>query len=440
MMHPPSDSEPISPAYVPSGPLRVLIVSNLFPPSVMGGAELAAYSLATWLARAGHTVLVLTSAPRPRDAGVEMDAAGFTVERRYFPNIYPIFQADETRPSRKLLWHARDHFNPNSETIAREVIERFRPDIVNTHDLQGIGYNLLREIGRQRLPCVQTLHDFGFLCINMNMFKDGEACRRRHLPCAASGLVKRAYLSSIRTLAFWSPSQALLDRYRPHFPRHTEAACIQLPLLFPPPPKPPAVRTRAASEPVRLLYVGQITEAKGVEFLLRALDPLAGEVGGFELVMVGSGALLEPLKARYAGAPWVQFTGRIPPGEVAGFMTRSDLLMIPSLWFENSPLVAYQASQLGLPILASRIGGIPELVRDGVNGVLLPLGDAARWQGCVRDMLAEPQKLERLRAGARQGAVGCDPDLLGGAVLDLFNRTIRAATQRRAQRGETAST
>ncbi len=59
----------------------------------------------------------------------------------------------------------------------REAIERFRPDIVNTHDLQGIGYNLLREIGRQRLPCVQTLHDLGFLCMNMNMFKDGEAAR-----------------------------------------------------------------------------------------------------------------------------------------------------------------------------------------------------------------------------------------------------------------------
>ncbi len=78
--------------------------------------------------------------------------------------------------------------------------------------------------------------------------------------------------------------------------------------------------------------------------------------------------------------------------------------MIPSLWFENSPLVAYQAKQLGLPILASRIGGIPELVREGVNGQLLPLGDTARWQKAVRNLLAQPENLERLRAGAKEDA------------------------------------
>jgi len=432
---PASHPEPISPACESGRPLRVLIVSNMFPPAVMGGAELAAHSLATWLARAGHTVRVLTSAPRPGEAGDETDAGGFTVERRFFPNIYPIYQADETRPSRKLLWHARDHFNPDSEKIARDVIGRFRPDIVNTHDLQGIGYNLLREIGRQKLPCVQTLHDLGFLCINMSMFKDGEECRRRHLPCAASALVKRAYFSSIRTLAFWSPSQALLERYRPHLPRHTEAACIQLPLLFPPPPN--AVPARAASAPVRLLYVGQLTEPKGIEFLLRTLDPLACGEGGFELLVVGSGTLLEPLKARYAGAAWVKFTGRIPPEQVAGFMTRGDLLMIPSLWFENSPLVAYQANQLGLPILASRIGGIPELVREG--GILLPPGDAARWQLCVREMVAKPEKLEALRAAARQAAPRCDPDLLGDAVLRLLRRTLDAAAPPRAAHRERAA-
>lgn len=408
-------------------PLRILIISNLFPPSVMGGAELAAHSLAVWLARAGHTVLVLTSAPRPEDAGIEADPAGFTVERRFFPNIYQIYQAGETRAMRKLVWHARDHFNPASEGITRDAITRFRPDIVNTHDLQGIGYNVLREIGRQRLPCVQTLHDLGFLCINMSMFKEGAPCRRHHLPCAASTLVKRQYFSSIATLAFWSPSQALIDRHRPHFPRHTEAACIQLPLLFPPPPPKPAPRQPGG--PLRLLYVGQLTEAKGVEFLLRALAPLAA--GGFELVVVGGGALLEPLRATYARATWLKFIGRVPFEEVAGFMLRSDLLMIPSLWFENSPLVAYQANQLGLPIIASDVGGIPELVGEG--GLLLPPGDLARWQGCVREILAAPERLERLRAAAGKRTLAADPDLLGEAVLQLFHRTLRAAPARAGQ-------
>lgn len=193
----------------------------------------------------------------------------------------------------------------------------------------------------------------------------------------------------------------------------------------------------SAPGPVRLLYAGQFTEAKGVEFLLETLEPLAGG-GGFELVMVGSGALLEPLQERYARATWVKFTGRIPPEEVAGFMARSDLLLVPSLWFENSPLVAYQARQLGLPILASRIGGLPELVREGSNGILLPPGDTARWQNCIREILDKPEKLEALRAAARENAADCDPDVLGGAVLRLFERTLRAASPVRSKERQPA--
>ena len=408
----------------PMTPLRILIISNLYPPHVMGGAELAAHSLATWLAENGHAVMVLTSAPRAEDAGT-VETNGVAVARRFFPNIYQVYQAAETRPVRKALWHARDHFNPQSEVIVREVIEQFRPDIVNTHNLQGIGYNLLCEIGRQNLPCVQTLHDLGFLCINMNMFKDGGTCSRRHLPCAASAVIKRAFFSSIRTLAFWSPSEALLERYGPYLPAHTEASCIHLPLVF---PKGAQVAhwahggNGAHGARIRLVYVGQMTRQKGVEFILRVLSEVAG---GFELLMIGAGELLEALKTQYAGTPWVQFTGHVAPEEIAGFMAGGDALLVPSLWFENSPLVIHQAGQLGLPILASRIGGIPEFV--GAGGVLLEPGDAGAWEGCIRELIAAPEKIRALRREAECAAEASNPDLLGGAVLRLFHRTIYAA-------------
>jgi len=105
-------------------------------------------------------------------------------------------------------------------------------------------------------------------------------------------------------------------------------------------------------------------------------------------------------------------------------MTSSDLLVFPSLWFENAPLVLRQANQLGLPILASRVGGIPELVAEGVNGMLLPPGDAGMWQDCLREMLAKPEKLKRLSASAMKTASDYNPDPLGEAVVRLFERTI----------------
>lgn len=420
--------------------MRVLIISNLFPPFVLGGAEMAASSLAAWLAARGHAVCVLTSAPRPEQAESRVDAAGVQIERRFFPNSYSVFESKERLLLQKAAWHFRDHFHREAEAICGEVIEQFRPDLVNTHDLQGIGYNLLREIGAHDLPCVQTLHDFGFLCVKMSMFHRGRSCRSRHLACVASGWVKRGYLSSIRRLAFWSPSRALLERYRPHLPPHLEAVCIQLPLLFSK-PSPRALPPSPAGRP-RLLYVGQVIPTKGVEFILGILAELAAEFD-FEFTVVGGGASLDALREKYGAAPWARFMGRVAPEAVADFMVESSLLLIPSLWFENSPLVAYQAIQLGLPILASDIGGLPELVRAEENGALLPPGDAPGWTARLREILASPDALRELRAGAEGLSHAFEPDMLGGKVVKLFERTLAgengcAAAAGAAERGRTS--
>lgn len=401
--------------------MRVLIISSLFPPFVLGGAEMAASSLATWLATHGHTVTVLTSAPQPDQVESSRRSDGTQVERRFFPNSYSIFDTKERPLLKKAGWHIRDHFNRYSEKICREVIESFKPDIVNTHDLQGIGYNLLREIGAQGLPCVQTLHDFGFLCVKMTMFHNGRSCKRRHFSCAASGWVKHRYLASIKRLSFWSPSQALLERHREHLPPHSEATFIPLPLLFSK-PTPSALPSPIITRP-RLLYVGQVMSRKGVDFVLAVLAELSATLD-FDCVVVGSGSSLETLREKYGTASWLKFAGRVAPEAVADFMSQANLLLIPSLWFENSPLVAYQAIQLGLPILASDVGGLPELVRTGVNGELLPPGDATRWSARLRALLAAPERLRELRTGAEGLSHSFDPDILGEKVVALFERTI----------------
>lgn len=401
--------------------MRVLIISNLFPPFILGGAEVSTDSLAGWLVSRGHDVCVLSSAPRSANVESIVRADGVRIERRYFPNRYSVYDAVQHTAIQKAAWHIRDHFLPESEAICREVIESFRPDVVNTHDLQGIGYNILCEIGRQGLPCVQTLHDFGFVCVNMNMFRGGEPCARRHFVCSVSAMVKRSYFSSISRLAFWSPSQALIDLYRPSLPPHREVVCIPLPLFFSDPP----ARSHADGRDgvVRLLFVGQVTEAKGIEFVLRVLEPLAA-LHIFELVIVGSGPILGRLRECYERAAWVKFAGRVPTAEVAAYMTSSDLMLFPSLWFENAPLVVRQANQLGLPILASSVGGIPELVGHGINGLLLPPGREEEWRTCLGELLAHPEKLQRLGVVARESASDYDAHLLGEAVVRLYERTI----------------
>ena len=404
--------------------MKILLVSNLFPPFVMGGAEMAAHSLAHWLSGQGHQVHVLTSAPSTADEGTETPPDGPTVERRHFANVYQVYKAPRAPALQKARWHFRDHFHPDAERICGEVMDRFRPDVVNTHDLQGIGYNLLNAIGASNVPCVQTLHDFGFVCVSMNMFRHGRECAHHHLPCVASTLIKRSYFKSIRRLAFVSPTAALLARYRPHLPPGAETHVIPYVLSFQPPPGEAAITSD--DYPVKLLYVGQVEPWKGVEFLMQVLEEISRGGARFHLTVVGGGSLLETLRAHLGHGDWLTVAGKVPPGEVGSYMQGSDALLVPSLWFENAPLVVSQAQDLGLPVLASDTGGLPEMIADGVNGALLPRGDRAAWRTALEQVCRRSGEFEKWRAGAVERRRGSSPDGPGGETLSLFRQMSHA--------------
>ncbi|MDR3403832.1 MAG: glycosyltransferase family 4 protein [Chthoniobacter sp.] len=403
--------------------MRVLIVSNLFPPRIVGGAEVAAHAWACWLASRGHEVRVLTTASAEYPEGVRRTDDGLIVERREFGHVYPLGQLTQPPALRRAVWHWQDHFGNEVRRRFADAVAEFHPDIVNCHDLQGLGYAVLREIAASGLPCVQALHDFGFLCLNMAMFRRGAECVRQDLVCRFSTAVKRAGWEGIQRLSFWSPSRALLERHLPHLPPHLEAAAIPYPLSF----EHAGSLPRRHHRTLQFLYVGQVTEIKGVEFILRVLAELARE-HAFHFRVVGGGAECERLRDLYRDASWVEFTGRVPKERVGGFMEESDLLLTPSLWFENSPLVVYQAIHLGLPVMASRTGGLPELVADDVSGALVVPGDAAAWSARLKQVLVEPALLERWRAETEDRSALFSIDACGEQTLALFERTADATS------------
>ena len=385
---------------------------------------MAAHSLSQWLATSGHTVHVLTSAHQRELAGIECIRENLTVERHYFAGLYQIYQAQNHNAVVKGLWHLHDHHHLTAEAITSSVIQRVRPDLINTHSLQGIGYNLLNAVAKSEIPCVQTLHDFGFLCINVNRFKDGKECEKHHLPCQYSAQIKRRYLEKISRLSFWSPSEALLKAYQPYLPPHAHTEAIPLPLYFSQPEAAPRIRSNS----VHFLYVGQITPWKGVRFLLDVFSSLK-KTTPFIVEIIGGGSDLASLRETYAKEPWVIFHGKLPPEKIGQHMASADLLLTPSLWFENAPLVISQAIQSVLPVFASRIGGLDELVKDGMTGRLLPAGDKMAWTEALREVILHPEILDKWRLATGESKSRFSVDQLGQRVIELFEKTIGVPVQ-----------
>ncbi len=403
--------------------MRILFISALYPPHLQGGAELSAESLAHWLVAQGHEVGVLTTSPTPSDDLNGETVQGLKVWRATMPRPYTVFEAIYRTGWQKPVWHLQDHFDPRNRKIVATALDAFKPDLISIHIMQGLGYNGLAEIGKRDIPTVFTLHDLSLACVKMAMFVNGRECVDQCSACAASAKVKMAHVRKIPRVGFVSPSANNLNKLSRFLPiRDYPTAHILNPNKYP----APTVQ-HETSKTVRLLYVGRLHETKGVDVVLDALEPLADQYD-FTSTVVGTGPSAESLKKRCVNHKWVTFTGHVSMEEVANRMAASDMLLIPSIWQENSPGVVIQALGQSLPVMGSNKGGIPELVVDGVNGVLVPPGEVEAWRNALKSILENPAQLAALRDNAKLGAHEFEQDTLGNKLVSFFETVRRGST------------
>ena len=399
--------------------MRILLFAAFYPPYIQGGAELSAQNLAAWLVARGHEVGVLTTSPHAEDDLEDVIVDQIRMWRISMPRLYTVFEAMRKSGWRKPIWHAQDHFDPRNATIVTRVLDSFQPDLVNVHIMQGIGWNGLTAIGKRDLPTVFTLHDLSLACIRMAMFVAGKECEGLCSLCEISSKVKMAYIHSIRRAGFISPSLANLKKIRElqQIDKYPQAHILNANQY----PTPTADFEKSST--MRFLYVGRLDRAKGIYLLVDALEPLAGSYD-LKLTIVGSGPSESDFRRRCADCEWIEFTGHVSPQEVANRMAASDLLVVPSIWLENSPGAIVQALGLSLPVIASNKGGIPELVVDGENGILVRAGDEVAWRTTFKQVLDQPSILKKFRKGAKAKASNFDQNVIGNQTIEFFDKIV----------------
>jgi glycosyltransferase involved in cell wall biosynthesis len=401
---------------------RILSISALFPPDVIGGAETSAARLAEYWASRGHEPGVITTAKDPSEELNGVIVNGVRTWRVHMPRPYPTFLFPSAPGWQKPIWHLQDHFDPRNSRIVSRVLDEFRPDFVNVHMVQGIGYNALKEIAKRDIPTVYVLHDLGLACVRQSMFKRNADCPRQCGVCRLSSAYKSRLLHGFRRLGFSSPSRANLERLGKFFPVSARQAAVNLdPNRYPLP-----TEARSESATVRILFVGRLHDSKGIRLLLSVAERLA-ERYPFTLTVVGTGPIQAELVERYGAHDWCRFTGFINQTEISNRMINSDVLCIPSIWQENSPGVVIHALSLGLPVLGSNKGGIPELIQHGITGQLVNPGDEGAWTSAIEQVLADPALLRNWRRNASERSTQFDQDTLARGFLD-FMESVAART------------
>jgi glycosyltransferase involved in cell wall biosynthesis len=393
--------------------MNILVVNNIYPPIMAGGAELIVAWLSEGLAAQGHQVTVVsTCGPEMVPYPVET-RNGVTVIRFFPPNLYWNFDRQGQKPHRRMLWHLRDAWNTAAARAFRVILNEATPDVVHTHLIDGFSAAIWRIARRAGVPVVHTAHDYHLLCPRAFLLtKDWRICQRPGVGCQ---LYRAWHLRTTRYVdLFVSPSRFLLQQHQRARLAARRTALVRngIPL-----PSPAARHGRDGVR--RFLLLSRLTVEKGVHVVLRALAALPRELE-LELVIAGRGPLEQEVRQAAESDPRIDFVGYVTGVEKDALLASADCLLIPSLWYENAPVAVIEAAAYQLVVVGSRIGGLPELVDEGRTGFLFEPGDAYGLAAVMRRLIDGTATLPELATASSTLAEQHSVARMVDAYLDCY--------------------
>ena len=412
--------------------MRIAYLVHNYPPHGVAGTEVYTWSLANAMARRGHDVWVFRpeeSAQRQVDEYGVRHWVAARGDRQIMPQPLLAF------------WHL--YRNGAIERAWAQFLAQTRPDIVHVQHLQNVSTQLP---AMTDAPLVATLHDYWYLCAS------GQFLRPDHSICATPGIARRcadcglaraglpsaAPLTALATMPFAmrnraarraldqmdhliSPSAFLRQKYMAQGVSGASFQVIEngLDLSRLGVDEAPAP---GLSPGLRLMFLGSIAWQKGVHTLIKAFNHVHHQDA--RLTIYGNLATFAQYAADVqtsARHPGITFAGALDHRHVGQAMRQADYLVVPSLWFENSPVVIQEAYAVGLPVIASDLGALPEKVVDGVTGRLFAPGDPQSLARLIDELAAKPQLRETYQANIRPCP---DIDTHAQKIEEIYNRLV----------------
>ncbi len=395
---------------------RVLVISHGHPSLSLGGAEVASYNLHQGLKEL------------PGTQSFFLARVGGDYPRHRQSALMGVEDADD-----ELLFHAEDYdpfliSNRNTGDLSRDLyrfVRKLRPDVVHFHHFIGLGVEALYTV-REALPnavILVTFHEFLSICAHHGQMvkTDGHKLCNAASPIACHGcfpeitpgrfLRRREFLRSMLELAdgYISPSRFLAERYISWGLPAQKMSVLENGLKVDTPAAARALPSETARRS-RFAFFGQMTPYKGVDVLLDAVRRIPDSIWGDDAMLTIHGGNLErqpeAFRARTAelldaAGQRVRFAGSYQNSDMPALVRQSDWLMMPSIWWENAPVIIQEAFYHGRPIICSDIGGMAEKVRDGIDGLHARVASPEDLADRMTEALTDAGLWQRLRSGIR---------------------------------------
>ncbi len=419
--------------------MKILHVTNWLPEShaIAGGAEAVCLNTILMAQRAGHECRVFClppdfPSPHPFPL-IAADTIFNHIPKRFLQPIDFI----------RTLWRPVDRYAAAS---LRRVLQTWRPDIVHFHKFERLGYSLIEAAARWGAPTLWSVYDYLALCPKEGhlQHKEGYYCRAgqgercydcyhpgRRFPSVQKALWRRRRALIHHYLRQLNRIVVLSERCRAILAEHDvpEEKLSVIHQAFPVRQTQPADPHQA--QPYRIFFAGWLAPNKGLHVLLEALPYVLSACPQAHLVALGLPApshpeyyaLLENTISRLGLQQHVQILGRLSRAEFLQHLHQAAVVVVPEQWENMSPVIIVEAMALGLPIVASRIGGIPEFLGEGEAGLLADPHRPEDFATQIINVLTNPQEAMRLRRQSRQKALLLfEEEIVGQQLLQLYEQ------------------
>lgn len=361
--------------------MKICLITNLYKPYQRGGAEKVIEIIINELKKA-QQVVILTTAPVLKIKSFKKIVKEDNLKIYYLFNwnIYHLLNDYKFPWLIRLIWHFIDLFNIIIWKITKKILIREKPDFIWTHNLKGYSLGLPGIINQLGFKHLHQLHDLQLIDPAGTLYRP----KKGNLQKLSFGLKIYSYFTKKFTKSITrviSPSNFTLNWHKKlGFFHRAKTLVLANPVegvgAEPPPPQaigvPPAAG-RHPQSPLTLLYLGQLEEQKGVIFLINTFKKANNP--DLQLSIAGRGSQEIIIKNLTKEDSRIKFFNFLDKKQLVEIFQQTDLTVIPSLCYENSPTVIYESYLSGVPVLVSDSGGQVELVEENKTGLIFKTGD-----------------------------------------------------------------
>lgn len=381
--------------------MKALLINNFHYPR--GGSEKAYFDTAEILKSHGHEVAFF-STKHPKNNSTEWEKY-FIDNVDYNSAVLSVWQ--------KIKMAVNIIFNFQVKKNLEKLILDFKPDVAHLHNIyHQLSPSVIYALKKHNIPMVMTLHDYKLISPNYSLFLNGKIWEKKSfISCITDKCIKSSYLKSTlgalekffhdlfgsyeKINMFIPPSKFLMNKFR-EFGFQGKMEYIPNPInnLF--------FNTEITNDDNSgpLVYYGRLSKEKGIETVIRAMKYVLEE----KLQIIGEGPEKENLVVltkKLNLESKVFLLGYKSGQELKGILSKAKAIIIPSIWYENMPYAIAESLAMGKIVIASKIGGIPDLICDGENGFLFEAGSSKELAQKIESLKKYDLPAIKIRAGKR---------------------------------------